>query len=757
MNINKKILILIGIVFSVIILSIAIMKISLSVLYPENLLTNFLKVGFKDLFGKAIKFDTAYIKFNGNIAVKNFYLSNSDDFNDNINLVKCDEIIIHTSFPDLIRKKITFTGISMIEPNITINKNYGRTYADVFIDDIVSAPNKEKLNEYIADSFRFELLGSTLSFTEVFKNSKSVLDFYNLDLKFWYNGEYITYKSKGNIHDKVREGWFKCSYSSKGKIYLDKNDYEAQFEVKNFDLNYLTGMLNDNFTNKVQIFGVFDGKFHIASNDDINTCNGKINISSLDISYYLQDDQYPLFKKEKIKSEFKVHFSNEWDKFTIDRFEIDNGAIQLSSTFDYSKDNLLSMKVNSNNIDLDKLSESVHLFRNCKYNGEANINGRCVYSLKDKKAEDIELKLSIENFNIMPLNENSHDMSNVIDGYLLLKADKEKISLRSKFISDISDIDITYSGQILKWQPIKSSNKIEIYSKNLQLNFLSEIVLSGIRKIYSMAYIDLLRNFDEQRDFLTEPEGIFINNNDITFKLQADQLYVAGESYLNNFDMDISLIKGTLKTNRFSAYGYNGIYRLDLYSYLRQSYPFFRMRGVFSGIDLGAISADSKLDYSFGGNLSVNISFEADAYRVGQIVENARAGIDISIRDGYINNIPFQKKLNEFFNQNGYQDRLNRSVDFKNFSLNFVQSANNYFIRNFSLQSAGIYFGAYGSYSVEHGLNIPVTLSIPQQDKKIDKIPLEIVGNLEAPCINVKAAKGKDKKEQSLPPEPLCF
>jgi len=749
MDLNKKIIISIGITFSVIILVIAIMKISIFVLYPENILTNSLKSSFKDIFGKAIKFDTVYAKFTGNIVVKNFCLSNSDDFNDNINLIKCDEIIIYTSFFDLIRKKITFTGISMIEPKITITKNYGKTYRDVFIDDIVGAINKEKANEII-NNFKFELIDSTLSFTEIFKNSKSVLDFYNLDFKMSFNGEYITYKSKGNIHDKVRDGWFKCSYSSKGKIYLDKNYYEAKLEVENFDLSYLSNMFNDIFTNKTQIFGVFDGKFNITSSDDISTCYGKMNISSLDFFYFLQDRQYPLFQKESIKSEFDINFSKELDKFTIDKLKIDNGAIQLNSTFDYSKDNLFSIKINSNKVNLAELAESVYLFRNCKYNGEANIAGTLVYNLKDKKEENIELNLSIDKFNIIPLKENLHDISNITDGYLLLTANKEKISLKSKFKSDSSDFDIIYDGQILNWQPVKSSSKIEIYSKNLQLNFLKEIVLNGIRKIYSLAYLDAFQNFDEQKNFLTEPEGIFINNNDIALKLHADQLYVAGKSHLNSLNMDLSIIKGILKTNYFSVEGYKGIYSLDIYSYLRQSYPLFKIKAEVSELDLSAISEDSKLDYSFGGNLSVDINFETNAYRVGQIVENARAGINISLKDGYINNIPFQNKLNGFFSQNSYKDTFNKRIDFRSFSLNFAQSANNYYIRNFSFQSPGINFNSYGSYSVENGLNIPFNLNITQENKT-DKIPLDIFGDLEAPCINIK--KGKEQTEQ----QPLCF
>ena len=763
MKFNKKILISIGIIFSIIIFGIAVMKISISILYPENVLTNFLKSSFKDICGKAIKFDTVSANFYGNIIIENFCLSNSDDFNDNINLIKSDKIIIYTSFLDLIRKKITFTGISMVKPKITITKNFGKTYSEVFIDDIVNTINKDKINEYIIDNFRFELIDSTLSFTEVFKNSKSVLDFYNLDIKLQYNGEYITYKSNGNIRDIARDSWFKCSYNSNGKIYLDKKYYDAKLEIKNFDLSYFTNLLNDIFDYKAQALGVFDGKFNIISNDDIVTCYGKMNIASLNLFYFIQDHQYPLFKEENIKSEININFSQEFDKFTIDKLEINNGPIQLSSTFDYSKDNLLSIEINSNKVDLSKLSETVHFFRDCTYDGEAYINGKCVYSFKDKKPENVKLNLTIDKFNIIPLlkedlkedlkenlKEDSHELSNIKNGYLLLTADKDNISLESKFVSDNSDIDIRYNGLILNYEPVKSSNMIEINSKNLQLNFLKEIVLNSIRKIYSLAYLDVFQNFDVQKNFLTEPAGIFINNNDFTLKLHANRLYVAGKSHLDNLDMTQSLIKGVLKTNTFSVEGYNGIYKLDFYSYLRQSYPFFRIKAEFSELDLNAISEDAKLDYSFGGNLSVDINFEASAYRVGQIIENARAGIDISIKDGYINNLPLQNKLNEFLNQNNVKDTLNRRIDFNRFSFNFTQASRSYYIKNFSFQSPYIYFNTYGNYSMEDGLIIPASLNI-SRDNKTEKIPFEILGNLESPCVKVRQAA--DNPEQ----QSLCF
>jgi len=745
MNHNKKIIISFGIIFSVILLSLSLLKISINILYPTNELSNSLKDSFKDIFGKAIKFDSLYFKYNGDIVLKNFYLSNTDDFNDNINLIKCQEITIDTFLFDLLRKKVTFSGVYMVEPEVVVLKNFGKTYYEVLVEDITGGINKDKIKQFVTDGFRFELTDSILSFRETFKTSKSEIELYDLDLKIKYKNDFITYRSYGYIKDKIRKSWFKSSYRVIGKIFLNKNYSEADVELENFDLTHLNNILNDQLTTRTLISGSFSGNFDFVSDNDIISCNGGADTTSLNFFYYEKDIPYPLFKNEKLNTEFSFDITKALDKLTIKKLKIDDGTLELSSTLDYAENDFISIKYDSNKIDLYELSENVYLFKNCRYSGDASFNGVCRYSFKDHKPENINLNLTINKFNIYPSKDNPDDLTNIKDGNFSLLANNDKIEIKSNFKSGNSDLTVLCESKISSWSPVKTSNNIEISSKKLELNLITEILNSTIKKVYNLAYVDMFQNFDEQKNFLKEPEGIFINNNDIVLKIYSEKLILAGRSYLNNLNINLSLLKGVVKTNNFSVEGYNGFYSFNLYSSLNQVYPFFKFSLEAIDLDLDRISYDSGLTYSFGGKLSLDMSFETSAYRIGQIVENGQADLNLTIKDGYVNNTPVQNKLNELMTKNSYNNIFNKRLDFSNFSISFKQSANSYYVKNFSSTGAVLNFNTYGNYTEEDGLKIPLNLNI---NNSTDRVPLEITGKLEAPCFRIKS------KNQT---ESVCF
>jgi len=749
MNNNKKIIISLGIIFSFVLLSISILKISINILYPGNELHNSLKDSFKDIFGKAIKFDTLYFKYNGDIILHNFYLSNTNDFNDNINLIKCQEITIDTFLFDLIRKKVTISGVYMVGPEVTILKNYGKTYYETFIDDMIGGIDKEKIDKFVTNGFRFELTDSNLSFRETFQNSKSDINFYNLDLKIKYKNNSITYRSYGNIQDKIRDSWFKSSYRVIGKIYLNKEFSEAEIKLENFDLTHLNNIVNDRLSSRTLFTGTFSGELEYSSENDNISCEGSTDTSSLNFYYYEKDIPYQLFKNENFDTSFKFNMSKKLDRLIIEKFEIDDGTLELSSFFDYLENDYLSVQLKSNKIDLKDLSESFYPFKNCNYSGEVSFDGVCKYNIKEKKPDNLNVNLTLNKFNIISLKENCSDLTNVKDCNISLSADKDKIILKTNFSAGKSDLNISSNSRILSWNPVKSTNSIEVFSKKMDDDLLKAILKNTISNVYNLAYVDMFQNFDEQRNFLKEPEGIFINDNDVSIKLHAEKLFIAGKSYLNNLNIDLSLTKGILKTNNFTLDGYNGIYNFNLYTSLNQEYPFFKFSAEAKDLDLNRISYDSGLDYSFGGKLSLDLNFETSAYRIGQVVENGKAGLNISVKDGYINNTPIQNKLSGFLTRNNYTGVFNRKIDFSNFSISFNQSANNFYIKNFAMNSANLSFNSYGIFTEEEGLKVPLNLNITNENKT-DRVPLEISGYLETPCIQIKSTN-KTKNES------LCF
>jgi hypothetical protein len=743
MNHNKKIIISLGIVFSVVLLSISILKISINILYPGNELSDSLKDSFKDIFGKAIKFDSLYFKYNGDIILQNFYLSNTNDFNDNINLIKCREITIDTNLFDLVRKKVTFAGVYMIEPEVVIIKNFGKTYHETFIDDLIGNTDKDSIRKFVKDGFIFELIDSNLTFRETFRNSKSEINITDFDFKIKYKNNSISYRSYGIIHDKIRDSWFKSSYKASGKIFLDRNYSESDIELKNFDLTHLNNLLNDQFTTRTLVTGNFSGDLNFISDNEIIKCKGSTETSALNLFYYENDTPYPFFRNEDIITDFNFNISKKFDKLTIDNLKIDDGTFKITVSFDYLKDDFVSIKLDSNKIDLDELSDSIYFFKNCSYNGYISFNGICRFSLKDNKPENLNFNFKMNNFNILPDNKNTRSLTDIKDGNISLTADNNKIALKTDFKSGKSDFIVSYNGLISNWSPVKSENSIEISSKKLELDLLRELFTGAIKKVYNLAYVDMFQNFDQQMNFLKEPEGIFINNNDISLKLYAEKLVVAGNSHLNNLNLNLSLIKGIVKTNNFTLDGYNGIYTFNLYSSLRQEYPFFKFDASAKDLDLTGISNNSGINYFFGGKFSLDMNFETSAYRIGQVVENGKASLDIEITDGYIDNTPIQLKLNDFMVRNNYNNVFNSIIYFPRFTISFSQSANNFYIRNFNLNGTYISFNCYGTYTEDDGLKIPVSLNITKENTT-DRVPLEIYGSLAAPCLKVKS---KEKTE----------
>ncbi len=738
MNQNKKIIISLGVMFSIILLSISLLKISINILYPVNELSNSLKDSFKDIFGKAIKFDTLYFKYNGDIVLQNFYLSNKDDFNDNINLIKCDEITIDTGLFDLIRKKITFAGVYMVRPEINFNRNFGKPYYEIFVEDFTGGVNRDKIKQIIKDGFRFELTESKLSFKDTFKDSKSEINLYGLDFKVKYKNEYISYRSYGNIENKIKGSWRKSSYRTIGKIYLDKPYSESELKLENFDLTNFNNFLNDRFDTRTFISGSFSGKLNVVIDNGILKCIGSTSISSMDFFYYEKNSPYPLFKNKDIESSFDFNLSENMDRLKIDKLEIDDGIINLSALINYVMDDFFSIELKSNKINLTDLSESFFLFRNSSYTGEMSFNGNCNYKIKEKSPEVLNLNLSLIKFSIIPIEKKNENFNQIQNCDLLLSVNKDKIILKSDFKSGKSDFNITFDSLISGWNPIKSSNNIEIKSKTIELSLLKDLLKNTVKNIYNMAYVDMFQNFDEQRNFLKEPEGIFVNNNDISLKLNAEKLIIAGKSYLNNLALDLSLFKGVLKTNNFRLEGYDGIYSFNLYSSLKQEYPYFKFSSEAKNIDLDRISYESGLTYSFGGRLSVDAGFETSAFRIGQVLENGKAGLNITVQNGYLNNTPIQNKLHTLLSNNNQKDVFNNRLDFSSYSIGITQSGTNFYIKNFSLNSPVMSFSSYGNFTDDSGLKIPLNLNL-NKEKGIERVPLEIIGNLETPCVKVKS------------------
>ena len=75
-------------------------------LYEVITVLSHINSAFFKTLGKAIKYDSIKIDLFGNIILKNFSLANGIDFNDDVTLIKSEELCIKTKFLSLFKGKL---------------------------------------------------------------------------------------------------------------------------------------------------------------------------------------------------------------------------------------------------------------------------------------------------------------------------------------------------------------------------------------------------------------------------------------------------------------------------------------------------------------------------------------------------------------------------------------------------------------------------------------------------------------------------
>ncbi len=742
MNNNKKIIIAVGIFFFIILLSLSIINIAINFMYPGNELAESIKENFKDSFGKSIKFDSLIFKYNGDIVLQNFYLSNTTDFNDNVNLIKCREVVIDTSLISLLSDKIIFSEVTMYKPEINIIKNYGKSYYDTFISDIFSGIKNDKISHFITRRFSIKLNNSKLFYKEVFKKSKTSVDFYDVDISVYYNGKRLEYNLDGKLVNNNLSGWMSSGFDAEGSVYFTESKSENKFKFKNIDFSIINNFLCENYKSPLFFSGNLSGNLRIIAGDGKIYIITGIDGDNLFVQNKDSNSGY-IIKNEDIEIDLNLSALSSMEQIIINSLTFNNGIINISLKSDYLQNEYFAVALESNKIKLSDLSDVFTPLNNRTYNGELSFQGNIRYNLKEVKPDDIALEMKLQNLNVIPSENVKGDVPDIKNCNAIVTADKNRFLLKTKMETGNTDLDLSYTGIISEWNPFKSKNQLEIRSKNIDLPLIGDTVSAGINAIYNMAYVDMFQNFDEQKNFLKEPEGIFINNNDLRIKIIADKLLILHNAALENFNLELNLEKGSLKTEKFTLEGYEGIFNFNAYAALKQEYPFIKIEGGVKDLNLSQIAVNADSEIQAGGIMSSDFRFETNAFRVGQIVENGRAAINFSIKDGYISNTDKQKKISIFVKQNGYSESLPEPLTFNNLTFSFNQSSNEYYIRNFVMSGNKCNFSAYGKYIENEGLTIPVNLNINNGNSNI-KVPLLIFGNLISPCIKINEKKSND-------------
>ncbi len=745
LKIDKKFIIFIGFFFLLSAASTGLLKITLNIMYPGKQLALVIKESIKDTFGKAVKFDSYYFRLNGDIVLLNFYLSNTTDFNDNLNLVKCYKIVIDTDILSVLSNDIAINGVYIYEPELIIVKNYGKKYYDVVEDNFTSGINRELFEKLAGNGFFINIYDGKGSYREMFRNGKNTILFNDFNLKIKYRDKKIRYNASGDIIRRDKSLIDTCSFTLKGLLDTLTMKSESRFCIDDFDIIQLEEYLTDKNLTEYKITGDLSADIRISHADNFTRFNGDCSIDDLECFKQSENCVRYLCRKENISSEFNLYFSDDLSLICVERALVADGIFSINGNMEYQFGQKLSLDFSSNRIKLEELSDYWIFFNGCEYSGYLDLSGKLIYRLDENRPEEIAIGFNLDKFNLRKTAETDPRKMIVKNCNTGLRLNKEKINFTSIFSTAASDFKISSETSITNWSPFTSSTKLSSSSDKLELRLIKNGFVSFVEFIYDEAYIDMFQNFDEQKNFLKEPEGIFLSNNNVEINVTADSVPVAGNSSLGGFNINLALVNGTLKTKNFSLNGFSGIFAFNIYAAFRQDYPFIKIAGSLSGLDLGVLSASSGLTYGFSGILGGECKFETSAYRIGQVIENGNASVSISVSAGSLENVHLLKTIHENIASNGYYCDKFDSITFNSASLDFVQVGGSFYVKKINASGPGIYLNGYGRYfGEEGGLRLPLNVQVKNGTEYV-RVPLLLSGELLAPCIkvNVKNSKGE--------------
>lgn len=742
MTLNKKTGILIFL-FTALIVLYSLFRVTVNILLPENIVSENIHDIFKTSFSKSVNFDRLHIGYTGNIILENFHMSNSTDFNDNINLIKSRKVIIGTSLFNLIKGNIKLNGIKFKSPEINLIKSSGKNYKETFSEIFITNIENNKLSSIIKKGLYLHFLDSTIIYKETFKNSRTELRITNLNAKIFFNEEQIDFNVNGKIKSKFEEKSFVGNISTKGFYNFTSLNYNNKLHFEEIDLEYLNNFVNEKNLIPFTFSGLISGEIALKSNDEKTNCDSTINLYSLSSIYTGAETPYKIISNENADIKIKLSFSRDYSNINIEKMNIDDGILKADISGNHEKGISFSAKFDTNNVNFDKLSEHLSPFKNHEYKGSGKINGELEYSIVEKKPTLLNLELLLKNFNLIPKTNETNTIK-ISQFNADLKADISSLHCKSELLINGSDFSSEIKTSINNWNPLKSDTNAEIKSKRIELVLLKNHALHFISDLYQAGFADLARGYDE-RSFLNNPEGILINNNNININIKSENLLIAGKADLKDFSMELALNNGFIRTNSFNLQGYDGKYSGNIYCVLRQAYPYIKIEATGTGLDLDRIIKDAAPLYVAGGTLNFDFSYEANAFRVAHFVQNGRGGINIDIKDGHLSGTEFQKKLSSFITSKGYGETNINNLAVNYFTFGFSQGGTNFYIKNLGMRSDKIYFQTYGNFKYPDSLSVPFSISVKTEADKTVAVPLLIFNTPADPCIKINSKKDEDK------------
>jgi hypothetical protein len=709
--------------------------------------SDMLKTAIADYFstnlGKAVKYDSAKVWFFDGITLKNFYLSRNDDFNDNLPLLRCQNLYIGISLYDLIRKNITIKKISVDNAEINISKQYADTHKVFWKSLLLPGKKNDSIQGFAQGGLSISISNSRIMYRETFENESTQISVsgFESEIIIGKNGK-IGYSasgsidprqgSKGNSRFSVNGFYFETSSDSLGK---------TDFSVKNLDLSHLNPYVSLFIENKVSIGGLGKIDIHSYCLNDSCSFSGKISAEDCTarMNQGVQDDSLIM------KSSFTTSFSADiidGKKYHIRDMNIYDGNIDLSLSGIYQKSSLdetLSLSYNLDPCDVDKLASSYRFSKNISLNGILSSTGVIFSDFSHSITDYLNTNLKVKNFEL----KGSSDLSwlGKIKGDINTSMFTDAAGLKvSGFIYE-SPFSITLESFIKKYSPLTSDSVGKIESDGIRGEFLKNLMTVGMNSFIYSVYSDRKKGYEDIKFLDTIPGG-FVNLNDVNVEIVFPRLLL-GKAALTKISANAVLKKGVFRGDLLSAEGFGAKYSTSAEGFLNSDFPKIALKCSVDNFDFGIFSQEGGFPGINSGIMSASLQYTMNGNRLSHFVDNGQVESSVSVlnlnidRSGYISNFEIYLKSRGLDVSLLPMSVQSGKVEYRQTGENGAFSIMNFASDKFRAEG-------YGRYTYFGGINVMGTLSIPAKDIKTPSMSVncKITGALGAPVLKIDV-KGK--------------
>ncbi len=715
------------------------LRILIRVSYSENDIKVKVTDFFKKEMRKAVKFESLSVGLLGDVTVRHFNMSMTNDFNDNLSLVKSEKVRIDLRILPMLSGKFSIRGIDFHNADILLYKRYGMTYrefADQFGVFRKFAEKNGGNNGGPSNSLRVRFIESRLQYKEMFKEKKTEVSAGDVEAAIQLDSGNLVFKVFGTVVPSGDRSGKNGLFLATGEGRLDNSKIRSTVVLEGVDLTLANNFIEEYGLTDLELRGYGDMRAEYSSSAGSGWFRGKIEADSVELSNR-RPGKYTVLMNDNIDIELDAEFDAN-GLFRIRKARIFDDCVDVALAGEFKGDELFALRYMTNEIDLEKLTTYFTPVKDYTLAGTFHSEGAIRFSRAAGKVEKSDISVSLQNMALYR-HVKGVKIREVGEGFFSFASGGGRISISCAGTIGATDLQLAVKSHIGKWFPLQSDSYISMNSSTADALSALRALGIAVDSLYEAAYDDQRKGYD-QEFFLQSAAGKLLNSNNAQFHGTVRRVMLGDGLGLDDLYLSLSLENGSLTSRDFGLRGHGAEYSFNILGNLRTEQPYLKVSADVRGFRIDDPPLPKQRKGLYRGVISGGLEYELSFYRLSHIIENSKGRFSLQISDGGIRGSKILRDLKEYLGTRGYAFP-DRGIVLDKVDLNMALLADNYYITGSTVQSVDINAAVYGKYTVSDGFDVTAQTMLKDGEGVMKQVPMHISGPLARPCLRLKQGK----------------